>query len=89
MNFDVHTLESAHQHSIFNEKDILQSHVCSCFYCLKSFSPIEIVEWVDEDNPKGKTPLCPHCGIDSVIGDKSGFPIGDQNFLKEMNAFYF
>lgn len=89
MSFNRSTLEAAHKHSIFNRAEILQSNSCGCFYCLKIFIPAEIVEWVDEDNPKGLTPLCPHCGIDSVIGDKSGFPIADQNFLKAMNGYYF
>jgi hypothetical protein len=89
MSFENNTLEGAHKHSIFNKAEILQSNLCGCFYCFKSFFPTDIVEWVDKDNPKGMTPLCPHCGIDSVIGDKSGFPITDQNFLAAMNSYYF
>ncbi|HEY5771822.1 MAG TPA: cytoplasmic protein, partial [Chitinophagaceae bacterium] len=62
---------------------------CGCFYCVGIFKSAEIIEWTDEDNPKGQTALCPICGIDSVIGDKSNFPITDKNFLNQMHSFYF
>jgi len=37
--------------------------MCGCYYCLKTFLGREIKEWVDGE----KTPLCPKCGIDSVV----------------------
>lgn len=82
-------LEAAHKHSIFNRKEILQSNQCGCFYCIKTFKSEEIVEWIDEGNSKDKTAQCPFCGIDSVLGDKSGFPITDEIFLNEMHSIYF
>jgi hypothetical protein len=51
---------------------------------MKIFNPAEITEWVDD----GDTALCPYCGIDSVIGESSGFPITDK-FLKEMHQRWF
>jgi acetone carboxylase gamma subunit len=36
----------------------------------------------------GTTALCPYCGIDSVIGDKSGFPI-TKEFLEKMYQHWF
>jgi hypothetical protein len=36
----------------------------------------------------GKTVFCPYCRIDSVIGDKSNFPI-NTDFLTAMNSHYF
>jgi hypothetical protein len=49
----------------------------------------EIDEWTDIDNPLAEqTALCPRCGIDSVIGDKAGFPITPE-FLDEMNRTWF
>lgn len=82
-------LEGAHKHSIFNRKEILKSSLCGCFYCMQNFSPNEIEDWVDDDNLKGQTALCPKCGIDSVIGDSTPFPINDEIFLKEMYSYYF
>lgn len=89
MQFQNDYLEAAHKHSIFHKNEISQSDLCGCFYCGGIFKPTEIIEWVDEDNPKGQTALCPICGIDAVIGDKSAFPITDKNFLNEMHFLYF
>ena len=82
-------IEAAHEHSIFNKKEILKSKFCGCFYCLKVYQATEIVEWTDNDNLKGETALCSFCGIDSVIGDSSGFPISDNTFLQQMHTYYF
>lgn len=35
------------------------------------------------------TALCPHCGIDALIGDASGLPVTDAAFLLEMHAHWF
>jgi hypothetical protein len=82
-------LEDAHQHCSFHLNEIVESTFCGCFYCLSIFKPAEIVEWTDENDARGKTALCPRCGIDSVIGDKAGFPIDDELFLKEMYHYWF
>ena len=75
----------AHQFSVNNRKQLGQSSVCGCFYCRKIFNPNEITEWIPE---KSGTALCPYCGIDSVIGESSGFPIAEQ-FLNKMNQYWF
>jgi len=82
-------LKAAHKHSIFHKKEILESDICGCFYCKKTFLPTAIKEWCDESNPKGSTALCPKCGIDSVLGSKSGYPVNDVKFLEEMNKHWF
>lgn len=84
-NWDKAYLQQAHKKSIFNKLEILQSDNCGCFYCLNIYSSSEILEWTDGD----RTPLCPYCGIDSVLGDASQFPAGDKNFLKVMHEAYF
>jgi hypothetical protein len=84
-----HWLRSAHRHSIRHRAEIDASAACGCFYCEKIFAPAEILDWTDTDNPPSKrTALCPHCGIDSVIGDRSGFPIS-ADFLSEMKKAWF
>ena len=45
--------------------------LCGYFYCLAIYVPSEITEWVDED----QTAMCAKCGIDSVIGAASGYPV--------------
>jgi hypothetical protein len=82
-------LKAAHKHSIFNKVEVLKSKLCGCFYCLAIFAPAEIKEWTDEENTKGMTALCPYCGIDAVVGENSGYPINNENFLKAMNERWF
>jgi hypothetical protein len=77
-------LSAAHVHSSLHRAAVEASEVCGCFYCLKTFAPSEISEWVD----RGETALCPKCGIDAVIGSKSGYPM-TREFLKAMNSFWF
>jgi hypothetical protein len=46
-------------------------------------------EWIGEDwVDDGETALRPRCGIDSVIGDASGFAITPE-MLKEMHRYWF
>jgi hypothetical protein len=74
----------AHARSIRHRAEILASRRCGCFYCLASFAADAIEAWVDA----GQTARCPRCGIDSVIGDASGFPI-DETFLRRMRQHWF
>ena len=77
-----------HQHTEFRH-EILKSEKCGCFYCLQTFSPDEIDDWHGEDHQELEPlALCPECGIDSVIGSGSGFPI-EPSFLKKMHDFWF
>lgn len=48
------------------------------------FPPSEIEDWTDDDD----TALCPKCGIDSVIGSVSGYPI-ERQFLQKMHDHWF
>lgn len=77
-------LEKAHRASIHHRKQLENSSVCGCFFCGEIFSPKEIQEWVDNND----TALCPYCGIDSVLGDSSGFPV-TKEFLGEMRKYWF
>jgi hypothetical protein len=80
---------AAHAHSSDHRKEVLRSDFCGCFYCLEIYSPARILDWVDEDiEGVGKTALCPECGIDSVIGSASGYPISKE-FLRTMHDHWF
>lgn len=82
-------VQQAHTHSSNHRREIEGSESCGCFYCCSTFPPIEITDWVDEDaGGIGQCALCPKCGIDSVIGSLSGFPI-DEAFLSEMKRYWF
>lgn len=76
----------AHKHSTNHRAEIEKSNTCGCFYCLATFSPSEIDEWIKSVNEEFA--MCPKCGIDSVIGDASGISI-DSKFLREMNKYWF
>ena len=77
----------AHKHSIRNRVEILASDHCGCFFCLAVFSPNAIERWVNEMD-SSQTALCPKCGIDSVIGSLSDFPINEE-FLTQMELHWF
>ena len=79
---------AAHKHSIFHKSELEQSDLCGCFYCLETFPPSRVENWVDSDDERGETALCPECGIDSVIGSASGFPI-ETEFLRKMRNHWF
>jgi hypothetical protein len=77
-------LDDAHKLSMHNRQAVQSSQLCGCFYCLKTFPPTDVVEWVDEED----TALCPKCGIDSVIGSAPDIEI-TQDFLKSMKKRWF
>ena len=77
-------LEAAHKRSSCHRSELMSSKLCGCFYCKSLFEPSKIVEWIDDDN----TALCPFCGIDSVIGSASKFPITPE-FLNRMKTYWF
>ena len=85
-------VRNAHSHSSHHRADILASEQCGCFYCGAIFPPSRIDVWAHEPPPpdegEGQTAMCPECGIDSVLGDRSGFPITPE-FLKRMNVYWF
>lgn len=75
----------AHKHCSKHRAELLASNLCGCFYCLAVFPPGAIEHWIDEADG---TALCPHCTVDSVIGDASGFPV-TAKFLGKMKAPWF
>lgn len=77
-------LDAAHRHSSVHRAEVLASESCACFFCLRSFVPGEITEWVDD----GETALCPRCGIDAVLGSASGHPLTPE-LLRAMHAAWF
>ena len=76
---------TAHKFCSNHKAELQKDKKCGCFYCLKIFHPKEIKDWIKDS--KG-TAICPYCGIDSVIGAYSGFPITTE-FLSEMRKYWF
>lgn len=76
----------AHKHCIKNRAEIEASALCGCFYCMSTYPPSEIVDWIEDK--EALTADCPRCGIDAVIGSASGFPLTPE-FLRIMNEHFF
>lgn len=71
-------VKNAHKHSSKHRRELEASDLCGCFYCFAIFKPQVIETWLQEGDG---TALCPECGIDSVIGSASGYPITENYFL--------
>jgi hypothetical protein len=83
-------LVDAHGHSSLHGDEIAASSICGCFHCLGTYAPAQITKWLDDciDGVDGRTALCPICGIDSVIGSASSYPITEA-FLGAMRRRWF
>ena len=92
-------VRDAHVHCRCNALEIGQSDLCGCFYCLQTFTPADIRDWVTErpryndlgdliSEEGSKSAMCPRCGIDSVIGSAAGFPL-TADFLGRMKSYWF
>jgi Zn finger protein HypA/HybF involved in hydrogenase expression len=89
-------LLAAYRHTTKNRAEIEASTTCGCCYCMQTFPADEIVAWAgldfsQLDNPDAadaETAVCPRCGSEAVMGDKSGFPINPP-FLGQMNEAWF
>jgi len=81
-------ITQAHRHSIRHRDEVLASERCGCFYCCAVFPVAEVADWTDAWKGVGQTALCPRCGIDSVIGSESGYPVTPE-FLAAMKAQWF
>jgi hypothetical protein len=80
------TLDAAHRHSSNHRAELERSDVCGCFCCRATFTAADIEEWLEDE---GGTALCPRCGVDSVVGSASGYPVGDRSFLDSMHDRWF
>lgn len=78
---------NAHKFSSDNYDALKKDTLCGCFYCTTIFNPKEIYGWLKAPDGR-KTAICPHCGIDSVIGESSGYPI-TEDFLNKMKNYWF
>jgi hypothetical protein len=89
-------LLAAYRYTSNNWSQIRASTACGCCNCLALFAPDEVVAWSgldmhnadDPDAVEKQTAMCPHCGSEAVLGDKSGYPINVQ-FLGHMNEAWF
>lgn len=66
-------------------RDMVESSIkAGCMYCKKIYEIKEIKSYTDNQ----KTCLCPHCNVDAVIPDKSGYELTEKS-LHEANNYWF
>lgn len=75
----------AHSHCIQNYDEILASGQCGCFYCAAVFPSSAVANWVKDK--EGQTAICPKCGMDAVLGDRSGYRITEE-LLRRMHQYW-
>ena len=76
-----------YKHTKNNELDILRSKNCSCLFCRQTFNARKVSEWTSGKNNQ-MSAICPECGMDTLVGDASGYVFGIED-LKEINHEYF
>ncbi len=87
-------LEQIHKASSRHRERLERSTTCGCFYCLATYDPAEIKDWIDgpksgEELNQGVTALCARCGIDSVLPDDIPGAALTPELLKAMHAYWF
>ncbi len=83
MTYTQEQLKAAHKHCSRNHEAIQESALCGCFYCCQTFPADQVQKYTSPHDA-----LCPKCGIDSVLADKSGLPL-DAAFLEAMYEYWF
>lgn len=89
-------LLAAFRYTSNNWTQIGGSTLCGCCSCVEIFPADEVTTWTgldfehidDEAAVAQQTAVCPRCGEEAVIGDKSGFPI-NPHFLGRMNEAWY
>ena len=85
-------IEAAFDHMDHNWSEVIESQVVGCTFCRAQFGPTDVshVYGWDEgaafDRPlqeaiPNDTVCCPKCDLPYVIGDASGLPVSDKNYL--------
>ena len=82
----IEKLDYAHMLSFDNADSVQASQMCGCFCCQEIFPASEVTLFLDET--PGRTALCPHCGIDAVLGDASGVEVS-EDFIRKMHKEWF
>ncbi len=87
-HYSLATINSAHTHTFQNEAEIRRSSQVVCCFCGALYDPHrEEMDWFEDRD--ARTYVCSRCGIDAVLGDASGFPIKDLQFVRACCADWF
>ena len=78
----------AHKHTFQNEAEIRRSSRVVCCFCGSLYDPHKEEMDCFEDR-EARTYACSRCGVDAVLGDASGFPMDDLQFVRACCADWF
>lgn len=81
--------KQASEHTYLNYDEVKRSQYAGCYCCQRTF-PASIIDFNEHciasnlDGTQEPTVFCPYCEVDYVIGDASGFPVINKEFLQYM-----
>lgn len=79
-------IDEAIKYATSNEKEIQKSKIAGCYFCLRVYPASEIT---DEDYlVEERTAMCPHCQVNAVLPDTSGFELSTET-LEKIHNYYF
>lgn len=74
-----------HTHCMANREELSKVDSCGCFYCLRTYTPKEIKEWIEDK--AGDTAICPYCDVDSVLPESYEYELSKE-LLQEMHDYW-
>jgi len=84
-----HEYEQVSKFSRHNKSMLQNDNICGCYFCMRIFPTHEITEYcLEGSDDEEVTAICPHCKIDAVIGEGSGYVINEA-FLRSMRGYAF
>ena len=97
LTYSKNVLSNAHRQSSQNRRELEASKFCGCFYWCATYEAAGISAYIEDDWNDGPPPQvlgkwtarCAKCDIDSVLGDASGLPVTDSEFLHAMRKLWF
>ncbi len=83
MSYSAEFLDEVHEHCFGNEEELRASSNACCIACVQTFDTSLVEEWTRQ------TGWCPVCTFDTLVGDASGYPIAERDFVLAMNKKFF
>lgn len=71
--------------SFNNYEKLLDSQMCACYHCLKTYPASELTEFTSSSDTSA---LCIFCGVDSILPENSEIALTQEN-LQQLQAYWF
>jgi hypothetical protein len=93
--FDQDLLEEAWEHTHLNAEEVKRSDQCACLSCeelvpalrAKMRVPSHVAPGLSPVSPDALSAACAHCNQATAIGDASGLPIQNQDFVRAAGEY--